>query len=245
MEVYKNIKKGTKVGLIIAMIFVFLGIGTSIYNLIAAQQPPTDMVEAQKPTEEIVEAQKPTEEIAETQKSTGKIVDEKQPDEMNDEHKMAPAKAPEVPKTGVPGYVKDIISLVLYVLTGFYTLFGYKKPHGNLLKYLFIAFAISLILNVCLTNIAESAITVIISLCSCLAALILMYVSGRFHKIEKNRILLIVAGVMLFAAMLLPLFSGKFIISGCLNSCSAPIMLLALGFAYTARFEEHKAAGLE
>ena len=225
MEVYKSIKKGTKAGLIIAMIFIVLGIGTSIYNLISAQQAPVDMVEAQKPPEV--------------------IVDGLQPDEMNDEVKMAPANAPEVPQAGVPGYVRDIFSLALYVLTGFYTIFGYKKPHGNMLKYLFIAFAVALILNVCLANIAENAIVMIISVCSCLAALILMYVSGRFHKIENNRVLLVVAGVLLFAAMILPLFTSSFIISGFFNSCTAPIMLLALGFAYTARFEEHKAAGLE
>lgn len=225
MEVYKSIKKGTKVGLIIAMIFVILGIGTSIYNLISAQQAPADMVEAQKPPELTASGM--------------------QPDKMNDEVKMAPANAPEIPQAGVPGYVKDIISLVIYILTGFYALFGYKKPHGNMLKYLFIAFAVSQILNVCLSNNAENAIDVILSVCSCLAALILMYVSGRFHKIEKNRVLLIVAGILLFAAMILPLFTNSFIINGCFNSCTAPIMLLALGFAYTARFEEHKAAGLE
>ena len=225
MEVYQNIKKGTKIGLIIAMIFLIVGVGTSIYNLIAAQQPPADIVEAQHPADEAVDLQRPA--------------------EMNGEDIMAPANSPEVPHAGVPGYVKDIIYLVLYAMTAFYALFGYKKPHGNMLKYLYIAFAVGLTLSVCLGNVPENAIVMIVSVCSCLAALILVYVSGRFHKIEKNRVLLVVAGLLLFAAMLLPLIAGSFFLNGLFNSCSAPIMLLTLGFSYTARYEQHKTAGLE
>ena len=44
MKIYKNIKNGTKIGLIIAMIFVIIGIGYSIYNLIDAKTVPDKMV---------------------------------------------------------------------------------------------------------------------------------------------------------------------------------------------------------
>ena len=235
MKIYKNIKNGTKIGLIIAMIFVIIGIGYSIYNLIDSKTVPDKMVEAQDATADMTDAQE-----------VPAMPDTKEPPaEMIGEGKPVPAASPEVPTAGIPGYVKDIIYLLIYVLTGFYALLGYKKPHGNMLKYLYMIFAVGLVLNVCLGNADKNAFMTAVSISTSLAALILVYVSGRFHKIEKNRVLLILAGVLLFASAIIPMFSDKIMINGFLNACSPLIMLLALGFAYTARFEEHKAAGLE
>lgn len=200
METYKNIKKSTKIGLILSMIFVILGIGFMIFNLVSIPEPPA-MPEG------------------------GMGLGGQQPAGL----------APSV----VPGWVRDCISLVLYLLTAFYAFIGHKKPHGNLLKYLFIAFSVSLILNVC-TDIPD----LIVMPCVCFAALIIAYVAGRLHKIEQNRILLVIAGVLLLPKQFLPLFSGQFLINAFFYQLTPLIILLALGFAYTARYEAHKAAGL-
>lgn len=235
MEIYKNIKKGTKIGLIISMIFVIIGIGGSIYNLIESKPTPSHMIEAQNQPSEIPNM-KDIPSMPNTQEPTI---------EMTNDKKYVPSSSPEVPTAGIPGYIKDVIFLIVYFLTGLYAILGYKKPHGNMLKYLFIAFATALALNICLGKAVENTVSAITTIFTCLASLILTYISGRLNKIGNNRVLLILTGVLLFAASMLPIFGGNFIINGLLNSFSPLIMLFALGFAYTARYEEHKVAGLE
>ena len=224
MEKYKNLKKRTKIGLIISMIFIIIGIGVSIYNMVA---PPS---------------------IPDPAGVDAAVEQAKAPEPASTGAEVA-AEQEEVPgppsQSGVPGYVKDIVCLAVYLLTAFYALIGHKKPHGNLLKYLFIIFALNLVFNVCFGNVAVDTIGMVNAACICLTALILVYVSGRLHKIEQNRILLVAAGILLLATTLLPMIKDGFMINGLLHACSSQIMILALGFAYTARFEEHKAAGLE
>ena len=198
MKTYKNIKKSTKIGLILSIVFIILGIGCTIFNLIPTSEPPA------LPEGGAME--------------------------------QGPGLSAQI---SVPGWVRSCVALVLYLLTAFYAIIGYKKPHGNLLKYLFIAFAVSIILNTSMESAGP-----IVTPCFCLAALSIVYVSGRFQKINQNRILLVIAGVFLLPQLLFPLFSGSFLINTFFNGITPLILLFALGFAYTARYEEHKAAGL-
>lgn len=258
METYKNLKTGTRIGLILSIIFILIGFGVSIYNIVAPLSIP-DPTGVELPLEQgkVPESAPTGEEVSMEQGKAPESVPTGT--EVSTEQGKVPESAPtgaEVaagqengPKppsqSGIPGYVKDIICLVIYSLTAFYALFGYKKTHGNLLKYLFIIFALSLILNVCFGNVAANTIGMISAACTCLAALILVYVSGRLNRIEQNRFLLLIAGILLLATTILPIIMDGFNINGFFNACSSQIMILTLGFAYTARFEEHKAAGLE
>ena len=81
--------------------------------------------------------------------------------------------------------------------------------------------------------------------CDVLAALIIVYVSGRLNKIEKNKKLLALAGLLMFTHYIMPVFKGNVVLNSLLGSVCPLLIMFALGFAYTARFEEHKAAGLE
>ncbi len=205
METYKNLKKGTKIGLIISMVFIIFGIVLSVYNIVAAGRIPALPGEG-----------------------------------MDLGANPAPAA-----HGVIPPVVRNCIDLVLLLAVTFYAVIGHKKPHGNMLKYLFLAFGTMLVLNVCLTGINGSISEIISSVLTGFAVMIFTYVSGRLDRINQNRIFLVIAGVFLLATMLIPAFSGFFLINGFLSSLTPLIVLLALGFAYTARYEEHIAAGLE
>ncbi len=134
-----------------------------------------------------------------------------------------------------------------YILIAFYALFGYKKPHGNMLKYTMLLFVLlcmyeSLMPGRPITTNVEY----IANACIGLAAVLIAYMSGRLNKIEKNTCVMILVGVLFTASIvLMGLIHKTFSFDSFARSLSMPICWLALCFAYTARFEEHKAAGLE
>lgn len=83
--------------------------------------------------------------------------------------------------------------------------------------------------------------------CTLFSALIIAYIAGRLNKIKKNRILLIAVGIMMLTARIINGFQLNYEIKdtvAIICSITPMFILAALGFAYTARYEEHKAAGL-
>lgn len=124
-----------------------------------------------------------------------------------------------------------------------YAFFGYKKPHGNMLKILFLIFAVYLAF--CGTLAISGNKVYLIGDLFILAALTMAFVAGRLNKIEKNRFILMFGGMVLLAIFVI--FNIKFpalIFSQIIENLTPMIILATLSFAYVARFEEHKAAGL-
>ena len=192
MEKYKNLKKGTKVGLIISVILAFAGLGFTSYNIVNLL--------------------------------------------IN-----APVKIPQL--------IRNSANFVMFIAILFYTFAGYKKPHGNLLRGLFFAFGTIVALNIMTlgldATISASLFSTIRNTCDIFAALLIVYVSGRLNKVEKNKKLLFLSGVLMFIHYIMPVFKGPIIFNSLIGSVCPMIVLAALGFAYTARYEEHKEAGLE
>ena len=143
------------------------------------------------------------------------------------------------------GLWHDISTVVTVIVIMLYVFVLYKKPHGNSLRYLYFFFGLCLAFHGVL-DILEG----LLFLSGCmqvLAALIITYISGRLDKIEKNRPLLILVGILLFISWLSINFISDyahFSVLRLLGSLNNPIQLGALGYAYAARYEEHKAAGL-
>lgn len=84
--------------------------------------------------------------------------------------------------------------------------------------------------------------------CVMFSALLMTYVAGRLNKIEKNRVLLALSGILLLIArILIAIYYNipQVDIVAVISQFSPLIVLTALSFAYIARYEEHKAAGLE
>lgn len=143
-------------------------------------------------------------------------------------------------------FVHMIISGVLYLPIVIYAFYGYKKPHGNMLKYVFCLFSVCLLAECIIPSADVSEKNVFFVQVSCgSTALIAAYVAGRLNRIEKNRNLLILAGVLLLVSRVIvySVYPSNFIR---MIGVFAPLVIWAANcLAYTARYEAHKAAGLE
>lgn len=150
--------------------------------------------------------------------------------------------------TSISSRIHELGGSVFIILIIYYAVVGYKKPHGNLLKVLFIVFGFYIVF---FTTIDKTDFySYAINCCTAITALIIAYVSGRLDKINKNRVLMIIAGILLTIGAVfavLYFFNTNVPINlTTINGAIAPVLIYAsLGFVYTARYEEHKEAGLE
>ena len=191
METYKNLKKGTKVGLILSLLFIALSIGVSIFSLIPIF-------------------------------------------------------------TVSPMNIHEIISccaiLIMSIFVLCYAVFGYKKPHGNMLRTVFLTFSI-LTVYASISFASHNNTSMIVSfglIFACSASVIVGFVAGRLNKIEKNKKLLALSLLLLIAnTVVINISMPDFMIAAVVASSIPALILFALIFAYVARYEEHKAAGLE
>ena len=188
MNVNRNMKKGTKIGLVITFVLVMLGIVYSAYTLITGF-------------------------------------------------------------SGQPVGIKIHIGIVFleYMLVAFYALIGYKKPHGNMLKYTMLAFVLLCMYEFLMPGRVEVKNVEYIANASIgLASVLIAYMSGRLNRIDQNRIIMIVVGVLFaISIVMMGIIHEEFSWVSFIRSLSLPICWAALCLAYTARFEEHKIAGLE
>lgn len=130
------------------------------------------------------------------------------------------------------------VQLLLLILISYYAFVGYKKPHGNLLKYVMLVFALfNLTYIPCYVSMLDTQATVI---CAIEIGLI-CYVSGRLAKVKQNMILMILITVCELV------FNGLDIIYGYINiDTIGPLAIwLDICVAYFLRYKEHKEAGLQ
>jgi len=88
-----------------------------------------------------------------------------------------------------------VIEIVMYLLICFYAFVGYKKPHGNLLRYLMFAFGLMLISRIYVCSFFLHELTCLIFYGVSIA--LIAYISGRLNKIEKNRFLAVLVLLLL------------------------------------------------
>jgi len=139
-----------------------------------------------------------------------------------------------------------ITDIVMYLLVAYYGLWGYKKPHGNILKYLMLLFGVSLIPSI-LVSVSGSYVSQILQIIMSIAVLLVGYISGRLYKFQTNRILIIiVTAIFIFRLftmpMLFPTVTNPILLLGPLNQV---ILWLAICVAYFSRYQLHKEAGLQ
>ena len=145
-----------------------------------------------------------------------------------------------------------ILSIIAYIVAMVYALHGYKKPHGNMLRYTFLVFAVSLALYSD-TQLAQiSSVTVLINV---ICTVPVAYMAGRLHKFNQNKVLLYIVVVMLliagiidfvwFTPSMAPGVAGGFLFAVLkFSTLNKFILSLALAAAYVSRFRTHKEAGL-
>lgn len=140
------------------------------------------------------------------------------------------------------------LRLGIYVFLCWYSIIGYKKPHGNLLKYLFLAFdcfVLATVAHILEYNTADMPTHAVIRvLLYCVVAVIVPYMAGRLDRTKENRILGTIVFVCLFITAVLNIIfsqsSGNF-----LSSMNTTILGLAILTSYMIRYKQHKEAGLQ
>ena len=221
METYKNLKKGTKIGLVISIALCLIMLALNVCDLIIPPSFGGEMNPAEAPQQNITE----------------QMPDAAMPGNTVD----------------IPGFARPALNIVFCLIVILYAVVGYKKPHGNMLKTLFFIFAVYLLAIASIDFMGRSSEYIQNGLVA-MAALIVAYISGRLNKLEKNRILLVIAGALLFIKVIMGFWAVPphaenagfaVMVMPVIRQAALLIDLAALGFAYTARFEEHKAAGLE
>ena len=157
--------------------------------------------------------------------------------------------------------VKTITLIIGYLLVLYYAFWGYKTPHGNLLRYLIISYAFLLALGsesrlfagarserpVDVTN-AEGqlrrgarGLTAYKGLLTSVALILMSYIAGRLNKYKQNKILIPIVLVILFVRSFV---SRTFRIQVAMTDLSYLILWVGIACAYFARNDAHKEAGL-
>ena len=184
METYKNLKKGTKIGLLLACFLILTVLVTNIFSLVSSS----------------------------TTVDIGRVI-------------------------------LIVLNMVISSFVLLYAFFGYKKPHGNMLKILFFAFSIFLAFRG--TFAIAGMKSYLYGDLHILSALVITYIAGRLNKIEKNKKYMVLIGLFMIVSRTIVVFARAFDLIRLISNISMLAAWAALCFAYVAHYEEHKAAGLE
>ena len=145
---------------------------------------------------------------------------------------------------------KTIISScseIFCILVLYYAFVGYKKPHGNLLRYLYFIFGLIAIFTEISNSLDREALINEIAIYSAvLSGSIIIYISGRLDKFEKNKVLLFLSGTLLLInRFLFSIALPKMPLLVTASRYTKLILFISLALAYVARYNEHKEAGLQ
>ena len=143
--------------------------------------------------------------------------------------------------------LKSIIGIVVICLTVYYMFVGYKIPHGNLLKYLFIIVDLTALFYFWDSFTQMEKAFDVYELLLLLQIAIIAYVAGRLNKFKENIALLSIVFIMEVIT-----FSHASVVFNIpadsimrrINVYNLAIIQLAMIVSYIARYKEHKEAGL-
>ena len=141
----------------------------------------------------------------------------------------------------------DIFSIrtFMFIIAMFYVCYGYKKPHGNLMRYLLLLYAVS----VAAFLIRDAAIQPMYLSINYSAIIILStYMAGRLERYKQNIVIsvLVLVGNCITTYYLFDKFAGMGTLTffNAISSIGAITVWLAIAASYIIRYKEHKEAGL-
>lgn len=139
-----------------------------------------------------------------------------------------------------------ILVAVYYGFVFYYGILGYKKLHGNMIRYLLLILAVYVALSI-VVLVYRWEITWIILAASNLAAVFIAYMAGRLNKVKKNIVVTVIVSLLLLVKSFWPLSvpgltsDALFI----LDRTMPLFMWITVVLIYFFRYKEHKRAGIE
>lgn len=142
-----------------------------------------------------------------------------------------------------------VMTCVMFALTLYYAISNFKVPHGNLLKYLFLAFSAMCFAGLLTNDAGDPAFqtfSYIYQISRGIVVIISAYIAGRLDRIKENTILLVTGNVILLGTSLMNVFLY--------NATNITLIIFFAGFfilwldltiAYLFRYYGHKQAGFE
>lgn len=142
----------------------------------------------------------------------------------------------------VAGLILSAITSIEHLAVVYYVLYGYRKPHGNLLRYTMLLFAITLGTALVLYGKEYSMLNFALPVAE---ILLIPYIAGRLNKVEQNKVLVpfVLILFIIDAISFCFTFESQSFIYYYLTFGQA-IEWFAISAAYFVRYKEHKEAGL-
>lgn len=137
------------------------------------------------------------------------------------------------------------VDILLYVCIAYYTLKGYKKPHGNLLKYMMLLFAFMIVVSLK----ALEFLSIKEMMLFCFAVGLICYMAGRLNKFNEVKIISLVVMLLLLHCCHAQVSAMStfmdLAITTRFNFYAKVIIWMALTTSYFTRYLQHKEAGLQ
>ena len=157
--------------------------------------------------------------------------------------------------------VKTVTLLIGYVLVLYYAFWGYKTPHGNMLRYLILSYAFLLAMGserrlfasgrperpVDVTDASGQTgrgargLSAYKGLLTSISLILMSYTAGRLNKYKQNKIIVPIVLVILFARSFVTSANR---IQAVMTDLSYFVLWAGIACAYFARYDAHKEAGL-
>jgi len=139
----------------------------------------------------------------------------------------------------------DTIALIPLILGILYGLWLYRKPHGHMLKYAMLIFAIERIIE-SIGCIKQGWDVSYNQTAKIFASVIIVYIAGRLNRIEQNKYLFPIAFLLIFEGVLVAVitFATQYSLIYVISWFGEPILILTFMISYFVRYDEHKEAGL-
>ncbi|MBQ9517329.1 MAG: hypothetical protein IJR60_04565 [Eubacterium sp.] len=139
-----------------------------------------------------------------------------------------------------------ILVVLYYIFVFLYGVNGYKKPHGNMVRYLMLILAFYIASSVIVLFERWDNIPSIIFAASNFAAVLIAYMAGRLNKFKKNIVVAVIVTILLLIKSFWPMgdvhlnFYPLFV----LDRTMPLFMWATVMLIYFIRYKEHKEAGI-
>ena len=134
---------------------------------------------------------------------------------------------------------------IYYVFVFYYGIYGYKKPHGNMVRYLLLILAVYIAYSITIM-VERWDISWVVFTASNLAAVFIGYIAGRLNKYKKNAVWAVIITALLLIKSFWPIETTdlNYYILFVLDRTLPLFMWVTVMFIYFFRYSEHKSAGV-